>query len=165
MVNLDIAGLEVVPLQWSVQAMQRALERVRATGWDDPVGGFAAIGETLWWIGVAGDRLRTQYERSFFNALAEELEGTDRLLAGLRFARNRIGHGVDKVNYVAATATESLSFRATWTWKSMAERPSGNNQGFAEYQSDVAGKDVVQTLLRASVFLAQVAQRVSDHRP
>ena len=51
MVNLDIAGLEVVPLQWSVQAMQRALERVRVTGWDDPVGGVAAIGETLSWIG------------------------------------------------------------------------------------------------------------------
>ena len=85
--NLDIAGLEVVPLQWSVQAMQRVLERVRATGWDDPVGGFAAIGETLWWIGVAGDRLRTQYERSFSNVPTEGLEGTDRLLAGLRFAR------------------------------------------------------------------------------
>jgi hypothetical protein len=108
--------------------------------------------------------LRTQYERTFSNALAEELEGTDRLLAGLRFARNRIGYGVDEVNYVAATATESSSCRATWTWKSMAERSSRNNQGFAEYQSDVAGKDVVRTLLRASVFLAQVSQRASDDR-
>jgi hypothetical protein len=75
--------------------MQRGLERVRATGWDDPVEGFGAIGERLWWIGVAGDNLRTRYERSFSNAQAEELEGTDCLLAGLRFARNRIGHGVD----------------------------------------------------------------------
>jgi hypothetical protein len=38
-----IPGLEVVPLGWCIEAMDRAFERVRSTGWNDPVGAYAAV--------------------------------------------------------------------------------------------------------------------------
>ena len=36
--------------------------------------------------------------------------------------------------------------------------------GLVEYRADVAGKDVVETLPRGSIFPAQVARRVDDEQ-
>jgi hypothetical protein len=161
----DVPGLEVVPLQWAVQAMNRALERVRTVGWNDPVGAFAAIGETLWWVCVVHDHLRNRYKEDYETTLANTLDGVDGLLIGLRFARNRITHGVDEVNYAAATATDPASFRAQWTWKLLEPRESGNNVGHSQYCGHLAGGDVVETLQRACLFLSTVNNRMwSNYR-
>jgi len=156
----DVPGIEVVPLQWAVQAMNRALERVRAVGWNDPVGAFAAIGESLWWIGVVHDHLRNHFPMAYDDVVGDEAEGIKGLFIGLRFARNRITHGVDEVNYVAATGTDPASFRARWTWRSLAPRVGGNNFGYLEYEKEVAGQNVVESLLLACLFLATVNNRM-----
>ena len=128
----DVPGIEFVPLQWAVQAMNRALERVRAVGWNDPIGAFAAIGESLWWIGVVYDHLRNHFPMAYGAVLADDAENIEGLLMGLRFARNRITHGVDEVNYVAAKGTDPASFRARCTSRSLAPRLGGNNIGHSE---------------------------------
>src|ERR1035438_1964332 len=89
----EIPGLEVVPLNWSITVMLRAFERVPGTGWEDPMGAFAAIGETLWWIGVVREGLDELYPGATSALAAREPQRIDELLAGLRFARNRIEIG------------------------------------------------------------------------
>jgi hypothetical protein len=150
-----VPGSEVVPLNWSVEAMQRGLERVRTIGWNDPVGAFAALGETLWWIAVVSDQLRARYPAPYAAALGQDGTATSELLTGLRFARNRITHVVDEVNFVAATATNPSGFEARWTWKSLPPRADGHAAtGHAAYEHAVAGRTLTETLMPACLFLA-----------
>jgi hypothetical protein len=57
----QVAGLEIVPLNWCINAMQRALERVRSIGWNDVIGQYAAVAETLFWIDIVEAQLRKRY--------------------------------------------------------------------------------------------------------
>ena len=153
----DVTGRELVPLNWAISAMSRAFERVRNTDWHDPIGAFAAIGETLWWIGVVRGGLDELYPDAVDSLAAEDERPMAELLDGLQFARNRIGHGVDEVRYVKASALDPSGFAARWTWERMERRPQNSDRGYDAYQSVVAGGDVVESLLAVTVFLGQVA--------
>lgn len=157
----SIPGLEVVPLGWCVEAMDRSFERVRSIGWNDPVGAYAAIAETLFWIDVVDNQLRTKYELHYEATLGEYHEDVASMLGGLRFARNRITHEVDEVGYVFATAKKPNGFDATWTWRSLSPRP-GERQAVlhGDYERVIAGGDVVETLLIVTVFLGTVRNRM-----
>lgn len=86
------------------------------------------------------------------------------MLNGLLWVRNRITHEVDEVSYLMATAKSSQGFAAEWTWQPLPPRPVGKYQrpdGHAAYQSTVAGKSVVSTLLDVTVCLGQAMSRIS----
>jgi hypothetical protein len=159
----QVAGLEIVPLNWSINAMQRAFERVRSIGWNDVIGQYAAVAETLFWIDIVEAQLRDRYRPHYKAALNDQSSNVQPMLKGLLWARNRITHEVDEVQYLLATATSADSFAAAWTWQSIPPRPAGRYQdpdGHAAYESEVVGKDVVDTLLDATVCLGQAMARL-----
>jgi hypothetical protein len=138
----------VVPLGWCIEAMDRAFERVRSTGWNDPVGAYAAVAETMYWIDVVDEQLRKKYRPHYEATLAEQHGDLSRMLRGLLFARNRITHEVDEIGYSAAKAKRPDSFSAAWTWQSLPPRPSERQAALhRDYQETIAGRDVVKTLL------------------
>lgn len=157
----SIPGLEVVPLGWCVEAMDRSFERVRSTGWNDPVGAYAAIAETLFWIDIVDDQLRTKYPNHYAATLGEQREDVASMLGGLRFARNRITHEVDEIGYVVATAKGPDGFAAVWRWRSLPPRP-GERQAILhrDYERAIAGRYVVKTLLTVTVFLGAARNRM-----
>jgi hypothetical protein len=157
----NIRGAEVVPLGWCVDAMYRAFERVREAKSNDPIGAYAAVAETLFWIYVVREQLERKYRSHYEATLAEQTEDVARLLNGLMFARNRITHEVDQVGYILATAKGPDGFAANWTWQSLPPRP-GDNQGdrHRDYEAVIAGRDVVATLLTTTVFLGQARNRM-----
>ena len=160
----NIPGVEVVLLQWCIQAMYRAFERVRSTGWNDPVGAYAAVAETLFWIDVVDEQLKQKYRPHYDATLASEQEAVSRMLPGLLFARNRITHEVDEISYIIATAKRPDSFAAAWTWQSLRPRPGERQAALHhDYQEAIAGHDVVETLLTVTVFLGRAHNRMLQH--
>ena len=157
----DVPGVEVVPLGWCIEAMYRSFERSRNTGWDDPVGAYAAVAETLFWIDVVDNYLRKNHHTHYEATLADQPEDIARMLAGLLFARNRITHEVDQVGYLLAAAKGPAGFAANWTWQSLPPRPRERQQTLhRDYEAVIAGRDVVGTLLVVTVFLGQVRNRM-----
>jgi hypothetical protein len=141
--------------------MDRAFERVRLTGWNDPVGAYAAVAETLFWVDVVDAQLRHRHRPHYEAALSEQDQDLGRMLSGLRFARNRITHEVDEVGYVLAKAKRPDSFAATWTWQWLRPRPGERQASLhRDYQEMVAGRDVVETLLILTVFLGGAHNRM-----
>jgi hypothetical protein len=157
----NVSGIEVVPLDWCVNAMNRAFERAREKGWNDPIGAYASVAETLFWIDVVAEQLKCKYQSHYDVALAEQTEDVARMLTGLLFARNRITHEVDQVGYLMATAKGLEGFAANWTWQSLPPRP-GDRQAdwYRDYEAVIAGRDVVTTLLATTVFLGQARHRI-----
>jgi hypothetical protein len=159
-----IPGLEVVPLGWCIEAMNRAFERVRSTGWNDPVGAYAAVAETLFWIQVVDDQIKEKYRPHYETMLAEQRDDVARMLCGLRFARNRITHVVDEIGYIIAKAKRPDGFSAAWTWQSLPPRPDEKQATLhRDYQDAIAGHDVVKTLLTVTVFLGAARTRMWQH--
>jgi hypothetical protein len=145
-------------IDWSVEAMQRALERVRSIGWNDPRGAFTAMAETLFWICVVDDQLRTRHSAVYDAALAEDRASTERLLWGLRHVRDRITHAVDQIAYMVPTALSTSNFSAVWTWQSLPPWADIHNPDrYHPYQAALAGQNVVDTLLQATIFLGAAA--------
>jgi hypothetical protein len=160
----NIRGLEVVPLGWCFEAMYRALERVRSAGWNDPIGAYAAVAETLFWIDAVDEQLKMKHRLHDEATLAGEHDDVARMLRGVLFARNRITHEVDEIGYIIAKAKRPDSFSAAWTWQSLPPRP-GKRQAtlHSEYQETVAGRDVVETLLTVTIFLGAARNRMWQH--
>jgi hypothetical protein len=160
----NIPGLEVVPLGWCIEAMYRACERFRSTGWNDPVGGYAAVAETLFWIDVVDEQLKEKYRPHYEATLAAEVDDVGRMLRGLLFARNRITHEVDEIGYIIANAKRPDSFAAAWTWQPLRPRPGERQAALHhDYQETIAGRDVVETLLTVTVFLGAARNRMWQH--
>jgi hypothetical protein len=138
--------------------MQRAVERVRSIGWNDVIGQYAAVSETLFWIDIVEDQLRMKYARHYNAALDNQRFDARSMLKGLRWARNRITHEVDEIHYLLATATSADGFAAEWKWQSLRGRPKGRDpEGHAAYQASLAGSNVVNTLLAVTTCLGQAA--------
>jgi hypothetical protein len=145
--------------------MDRAFERVRSTGWNDPVGAYGALAETLSWISIVDEQLNQKYRFHYEVVLAEEGEDIRRMLSGLLFARNRITHEVDEVGYILAAAKEPDSFAAAWTWQSLSPRPGERQAALhRDYQEVLAGRDVVKTLLLVTILLGTIRNRTWQDR-
>lgn len=157
-------GLEVVPLGWCIEGMYRACERFRSTGWNDPVGAYSAVAETLFWIDVVDEQLKTKYRPHYEATLAAQDDEVGSMLRGLLFARNRITHEVDEIGYIIAKAQRPDSFSAVWRWQSLPPRPGGRQAALHhDYQKAIAGRDVVKTLLTVTVFLGAARNRMWQH--
>ena len=151
-----------MPLGWCIEAMQRSLERVRGIGWDDVVGQYAAVSETLFWIDIVETQLRVKYSRHYNDALDDQPHDLRPVVRGLLWVRNRITHEVDEIGYLLATPKSAESFAADWRWRSLPPRPKGrfaDPAGQAAYESSLVGKDVVAVLLEVTVCLGQARGR------
>lgn len=150
-------NVEVVPLRWCVDAMYRATERVRGTGWNDPIGAYAFVAETLFWVDIVDKQLRENCQSRYEAALVDQPEDVARMMAGMLFVRNRITHEVDLITYLVATAKEPDCFAANLTWQPLPPRPGEKHDELhCEYEAVIAGRDVVDTLLVVTVFLGEV---------
>jgi hypothetical protein len=109
---------DVVPLGWCIEAMQRSVERVRSIGWDDVVGQYAAVSETLFWIDIVETQLRVKYSRHYNDALDDQPHDLRPVIRGLLWVRNRITHEVDEIAYLLATPKDAEGFAADWRWRS-----------------------------------------------
>lgn len=159
--RIDAPGTETVPLGWCIEAMDRAFERVRSTGWNDPVGAYGAVAETLFWVTVVDEQLKQKYRPHYEAELGEQRDDIGRTLSGLLYARNRITHEVDEVGYILAAAKGSDVFAAAWTWQSLPPRPCERQSALhREYEEVIVGRDVVETLLTVTIFLGAARNRM-----
>lgn len=107
-------------LNWSIQAMHDATDRVNKISELDAARAFAAIGEAVWWITIVSDSLRHAHPTKYSRALELTTPNPADTILGLRSVRNRIGHQVDLVDYVKPIASrpDPGDGRITaWAWR------------------------------------------------
>lgn len=155
-----------------MKAMDDAMNRVNRVAASDLAAGFAAIGESVWWITTGNDTLRRDYKVEY--GQAPELMSPDPtdMLDGLRSVRNRVGHDVDLVTFIEPTASRADlgDGRITaWAWRSVPPPTKGGGgrnrarqQQRAEelheaYERALAGQNVWQSFNVAAGFFGQVA--------
>jgi hypothetical protein len=150
---------EADPLEWAVKAMCEAADRVPRVSDADPSAVFAAVGETLWWIGVTDESLRSRDKASHEGVVRQAL-GDRPLLLGLRYARNRFTHRVDVLLYVEAAGAlldDPRGYVTAWRWRSLeperwaelGKRGRSAEKEYDAYQETLAGVDVHRSLVDA----------------
>ena len=134
--HLGDPAVEASALQWSVTAMSEATGRLPAVRACDRPRALAAIGEAVWWITMV-DATLVRHHREVYDAVlaargAAARRQTEDTLAGLRFARNRIGRGAGLEELVRSEDDDAAQGRVPgWTWtpapgrSSATSRPAG----------------------------------------
>ncbi len=169
-------AVEVSALAWSVIAMSEAAERLAAVSGEDRPRALAAVGEAVWWVTMV-DATLVRHHRGIYDDVlaasgAAQRRQTEQALAGLRFARNRIGRGIGLVELIGAEDT-GTGRALGWIWQPVPEpklghlRPRGRAWEMARYrayQAGLAGHTIGETFRRAVAFLTLVgASAVSNH--
>jgi hypothetical protein len=100
---------EVSVLEWSITALFDTTERLhRFRAWDRRRA-CAVIGEAVWWVTMVDATLVRHYPDIYDETLAGQTRAERRLieetLAGLRFVRNQMGHGVDLLELIQPEAS------------------------------------------------------------
>lgn len=172
--HVGAAGPGEGVLEWAAAAMAETTEELLgASGWDEP-DGLAVITEAVWWVTMVDATLVRYEPDSYGRALARHdprsrkvIEDT---LGGLRFVRNRMGHGTDHADFIGAylgTSSSPVRRVADWHWKTVPESacPSltARGQGWETtrhkaYQAQLAGQTVGETFARARAFLKSALQ-------
>lgn len=156
--------------EWVVNAMNRAADRMIHVHWHEPDRAFAVIGETLWWICVLDEMLRTKNQSAYEDGRPKD-ERASSLLLGMRYARNCIAHSVDVLEYIEPTAVLrtiwASQYQASWRWRQLPPvQEKRGRTGEEEYERVVAGYDVKQTLVEALTFLRSSARScLADNSP
>jgi hypothetical protein len=165
-------------LDWSMQAMHDATDRVNKIPASDLAKAFAAIGEAVWWITIVNDSLRKTYETKYKRALELSTPNPADTLLGLKSVRNRIGHEVDLVDFIEpfASRPDPGDGRITaWTWRHVRQPSSAGLKPW-QYQSAVKahkayetavvdgsqGGNIVYTFGLVTGFLDLVYQHLAD---
>ena len=161
---------------WSIKAMDDAMNRVNTVAASDLAAGFAAIGESVWWITVVNDTLRRDYKVEYDQAPGLMSPDPTDTLDGLRSVRNRVGHDVDLVTFihpVASRADPGDGRITAWAWQSVSPpvqgaggRNSARQQQRAEqlheaYERALAGQNVWHSFNVAAGFFGQVARVIN----
>ena len=169
------AAVEASALRWSITAMSdmtAALSQVTAS---DRPRAFAAIEETVWAVTIVDAAMVRDHIGAYDAVLAEQAPAQRRAieetLAGLRFVRNRIGHGVDLPEFVEPDPPgEGKAVLAGWTWKSvprpaLASLPqrarAWETTRYEAYQTQLAGHTIGETFKRAAAFLNLTAAKAT----
>jgi hypothetical protein len=163
--HLGDPAVEASALQWSVTAMSEATGRLPGVGVRDQPQALSAIGEAVWWVTMV-DATLVRHHREVYDAVlaaggAAERRRTEATLAGLRFARNRIGRGAGLDELIDSEG--AAQGRVTgWTWKP-ARRPALGSLApprqawemarYRAYQAELAGRTIGETFRRAVTFL------------
>lgn len=86
-------------------AMEAATDRVNKIAASDLPRAFAAISEAVWWITIVSDSLRKADRAAYDRASELTTPNPVDTMRGLRSVRNRIGHGVDLVDFIEPIAS------------------------------------------------------------
>jgi hypothetical protein len=151
-------------LLWSIKAMNAATDRVNRIPADDLPAGFAAIGESVWWITIVDDTLRRHYRDAYDRAFSFTSPDPQDTLAGLRLVRNRVGHEVDLVAFVEPVASrrDPGDGRITaWAWRSVPPPRRRSDQYHEAYERTLAGQNILQPFGLAMGFFGQVGRIVN----
>jgi hypothetical protein len=165
-------------LDWSLQAMHDATDRVNKVPASDLARAFAAIGEAVWWITIVSDSLRNRNPAKYKRALELSRPNPADTLLGLRSVRNCIGHEVDLVDFIQPIASRSDpgDGRITaWTWRHVRP-PSSEGVTDSLYKAAVKahlayetavvdggqGGNIVYTFGLVAGFLGLVHQHQAD---
>jgi hypothetical protein len=160
-------------LQWSITAMSDTTDRLPRVGaWDRPRA-FAVIGEAVWWVTMVDATLVRHHPEVYDGVMAGQTAAGRRLiegtLAGMRFARNRMGGDLDHVDFVHPEASRpgpGDGGITAWTWKPVPEpvlsslTPRGQAwemTRYRAYQAHLAGQTIGETFGRAAEFLKLAA--------
>jgi hypothetical protein len=163
-------------LVWSIKAMDDAMNRANRVAASDLPAGFAAIGESVWWITTINDTLRRDYGAEYDQAPGLMVPDPTDTLDGLRSVRNRVGHDVDLATFIEPIASrpDPGDGRVTaWAWRSVpppAKEGGGRNrprqQQRAEqlheaYERALTGQNIWQSFNVAAGFFGQVARIIN----
>ena len=130
-------------LLWSIKAMDAATERVNRIPASDLPAGFAAIGESLWWITIVDDTLKRQYPTEYKQAFKLTFPDPKDTLDCLRSVRNRVGHEVDLVTLIEPVASrpDRGDGRITaWAWRSVSPPKRRDDRFHRAYEGALAGQ-------------------------
>jgi hypothetical protein len=154
--------------------MEAAADRLTGTAGPDVHKAYAAVGETLWWVTILDDLLRDELGPS--HKKARRRESVHRHLLGMRYARNRIAHHWDVIEFVvpgSSTQSPSEYFDSPgyWVWIDIPRKWVGQGSGNEQHYHEVLSGQLVQatlthtlTFLRVQVLYALEKLRESPHR-
>jgi hypothetical protein len=157
-------------LDWSFAAMVETIDRLpRVKEWDG-ARAITVIGEAVWWVTIV-DATMVRYHPDAYDQVlagAPDRQVIERMLAGLRFVRNHMGHDIDHVDFVKAARLRGRAKDqiATWTWRRLpcpevatlpARAQEWELDRYQAYQHQLADRPVEQAFSRARSFLAQAA--------
>jgi hypothetical protein len=163
-------------LVWSLEAMDAAMNRVNSVPASDLAAGFAAMGESLWWITVIADALHRDFPAEYDQALGLMSPNPADTLDGLRSVRNRVAHDVDLASFLVPVASrpDPGNGRITaWAWQAVASpevggggRANARQQGRADrlheaYERVLVGQNVWQSYTVAQGFFGQIARVIN----
>jgi hypothetical protein len=163
----------VSALQWSIIGMSETTERLARVNAGDRPQAFALIGEAVWCVTIVDATLVRYHAEAYDAVLADQasaqrglIEGS---LAGLRFVRNRIGHGVDIAEFIEPGAPGPGADEGPvtgWAWMSVPEPAlaslplrarSWEMTRYRAYQAELAGHTTGEIFGRAVAFLELTA--------
>jgi hypothetical protein len=164
-------------LRWSITAMSEAAERLPRAGVWDRSRALGVIGEMVWWVTIVDATLVRYHAGAYDRVLAgrapAERHLTEATLTGLRFVRNRIGHGADLSEFVAPGAPgpgAGQGLITDWRWKPVPRpvltslSPRGRaweTMRYQEYRAQLAGRTIGEIFGRATAFLELAAADAS----
>jgi hypothetical protein len=163
---------EASALDWSITAMRDAVERLAREQPADQAHGFEMISDAVWRVTLVDATLMRYHHRAYEAVMRAQgpaarcaVEGT---LAGLRFARNRMGYHGDPAEFIQPEHSRPGSGHgiAAWWWKPLPEPalaslpPRGQAwemTRYRAYQAYLAGHPIGKTFGRAAEFLKPAA--------
>lgn len=157
-------------LAWAISAMADATDRMPRVAALDRARAFAVVSEAVWWVTIVDANLVRYHPDSYDSELTRlssaERTQIEETLAGLRFVRNQLGHGLDHGDLISAGGRTTASPEREWIWNRLAEPPgaglsprgrSWEMNRHRAYQSRLAGRPVDDTFATAATFLRKVA--------
>jgi hypothetical protein len=175
----DLAA-DASALSWSVIAMGEGMQQLSQVGTDNLPRAFTVITEAVWWVTIVDATLVRHHPEPYESVMAaqapaqrDQIEGT---LAGLRFVRNKIGGGTGLREFAGPGTSvrhAGLGMVANWTWRTVPESAVGplpprgrawEKARYQGYQSQLAGRTIIETFGRAAAFLnlAAANARIAD---
>ncbi|MCW2643963.1 MAG: hypothetical protein JWP07_72 [Pseudonocardiales bacterium] len=155
-----VATLDML-LAGYAHALRRLDEAVKA---HDRNASFRAAFEALNWATSVDDRIRGQWApegKPLGWGWRARVSGAE-VMAGVRFARNRVHHHWADALYYNETGgmtfpMTSPVFFSTWRWKLVADLPPGDDdRGRDVYQEHLEGEPALKTLLRLGLAFESV---------
>jgi hypothetical protein len=167
---------EASALDWSFAAMVETIDRLpRVKAWDG-ARAITVIGEAVWWVTIVDATMVRYHPDAYDQALgaAADRQVIDQTLGGLRFVRNHMGHDIDHVDFVKASARRQSSARdelGSWTWRRLPcpalrtlppRAQEWELDRYEAYQQQLADRPVGEAFSRARGFLAQASAAAAD---
>lgn len=124
---------------------------------------YAALGETLWWVFAIDEHYRHRNQHRY--EVFRDADDNGRVIAGLRLARNRVGHELSALLVDPRSSGSGVSLDQL-RWKTLeALPPAGDRERpgqRAAYVELLAGEPARYALRRSNRFFIGQRQQIED---